>query len=434
MNKNRQKLSVNSFFAGIGGFDLAFEQEGIETTFQCEVNEFCLSILSQHWPNVKQHSDIMQLGPQDIPEASIWCGGFPCQDVSVARGAKGRQGLKGKNSGLFYPYFELIKAKLPKVVIIENVTGLLSSHNGQDFRVIIESLSSLGYTVCWRVMNSRFYGAPQSRPRVFICASLCDPFLAISVLYEKKKGSQVKGLRNAFMNVSECEITGAKVADISYCLAATSGRHTGTDWSRTYVSYDSSVRRLTPKECEGVQGFPMGWTLPKETKSFKDIDSDRYHALGNAVSVPVVRWIAKNLKNYYSINQRKASASAFSFDEEFISSIEDEFNDFVISRARLQCLKDLHLDVNLKKDKLKWMSGGIAHNGYCLDINVSEAPSAPKKKKLIDVIEKNQVADKYYISANAAEGILRRVTNQNRTLFAPLHAALIKLCNKKNVA
>ncbi|HBT0543238.1 TPA: DNA (cytosine-5-)-methyltransferase [Klebsiella quasipneumoniae] len=434
MNKNRQKLSVNSFFAGIGGFDLAFEQEGIQTTFQCEVNEFCLSILSQHWPNVKQHTDIMQLGPQDIPEATIWCGGFPCQDVSVARGAKGRQGLKGKNSGLFYPYFELIKAKLPKVVLIENVTGLLSSHNGQDFRVIIESLSSLGYTVCWRVMNSRFYGAPQSRPRVFICASLSDPFLAISVLYENKKGSQVKGLRNAFMNVSKCDVTGAKVADISYCLAATSGRHTGTDWSRTYVSYDSSVRRLTPTECEGVQGFPTDWTLPKEGRSFKDIDSDRYHALGNAVSVPVVRWIAKNLKDYYSINGEKTIKTKFSGNENFLFDIEENFNDFIISKARIQCLQDLHFDVNLTKDKLKWKSGGIVHNGYCLDINVSEAPSTPIQVKLINVIEKNEVDDKYYISANAAEGILRRVTNQNRTLFAPLHNALIKLCNKKNVA
>ena len=364
----------------------------------------------------------------------MWCGGFPCQDVSVARGAKGRQGLKGKNSGLFYPYFELIKSKLPQVVLIENVTGLLSSHNGQDFRVIIESLSSLGYTVCWRVMNSRFYGAPQSRPRVFICASLSDPFLAISALYENKKGAQIKGLRNAFMNISECNITGAKVADISYCLAATSGRHTGTDWSRTYVSYDASVRRLTPTECEGVQGFPIDWTLPKDNSLYKDIDSDRYHALGNAVSVPVVRWIAKNIKNHFVSDIKKIKKHKYSDNDKFLLSVEERFNDFTMKKVRTQLLQDLHFDVNVTRDKLKWKSGGIVHNGICIDMNVSEAPSTPIEMKLIDVIEKVIVDDKYYISSNAAEGILRRVSNQNRTLFQPLHNALKKLSNKKNVA
>jgi len=434
MNKNRPKLTMNSFFAGIGGFDLAFEQEGIKTNFQCEVNKFCLSILSQHWPDVIQHTDIMSLMPNEIPDATIWCGGFPCQDVSVARGAKGRQGLKGKNSGLFYPYLELIKAKLPEVVLIENVTGLLSSHNGQDFRVIIESLSAIGYTVCWRVMNSRFYGAPQSRPRVFICASLKDPSLSIAALYEKSKGSKVKGLRDAFMNVSECKLSGARVADISYCLAATSGRHTGTDWSRTYVSYDAAVRRLTPNECEGVQGFPFGWTLPLDSNCSKDIDSDRYHALGNAVSVPVVNWIAKKIKYHLLVDEKKNHDIESLSDKEIVFSICSEYEDFDMGKVRTQNISELHLDALSSKNKLKWKTGGVVYNGFCVDINVSEAPAKPKFKKLISVIDKEIAEDRYFISSNAAEGILRRVSNQNRTLFPPLHDALVELSKKKNVA
>lgn len=86
---------------------------------------------------------------------------------------------------------------------------------------------------------------------------------------------------------------------VAYCLYATSARHTGTDWSRTYVCYpkNGDVRRLTPRECEGIMGFPTGWTKPRKGESFKDDpDSLRYHALGNAVTPPVAQWIAQRVR------------------------------------------------------------------------------------------------------------------------------------------
>jgi DNA (cytosine-5)-methyltransferase 1 len=87
------------------------------------------------------------------------------------------------------------------------------------------------------------------------------------------------------------------VPKLSFCLAATTGRHTGTDWSRTYIAYRDRVRRLTPTECEGLQGFPVGWTMPDALfDKPTDIDSLRYHALGNAVSVPVTEWIASRIR------------------------------------------------------------------------------------------------------------------------------------------
>lgn len=423
-----KKFTMNSFFAGIGGFDLAFEEAGFATSFQCEINKFCQRILEEHWPNVSRFDDIQSLKADDIPEATVWCGGFPCQDVSVARGAKGRLGLKGKNSGLFFPFINLIEVKKPQVVLLENVTGLLTSHNGQDFRVILERLTSLGYVVTWRVMNSRFFGAPQSRPRVFICAAL-NGSISLASLYEKEKGTHIKNIRDGFLNISHCIQSGAKVADVAYCLAATSGRHTGTDWSRTYISYDSAVRRMTPRECEGVQGFPLNWTLPLYSSGKSDdIDSERYHALGNAVAVPVVLWIAKRL-----CKALKENSSVVNVNSD-IESLMDGYLDILPANAREQKLSELHFDTLAKDKKLRWLSGGVAYGNVCYDFKVPDAPSKPKLEKLISVIEKVKVDDKYYISQNAAEGILRRVTKQNRKLFPPLYEALIKMAKNENVA
>lgn len=168
--KKNGKIKLNSFFAGIGGFDLGFERAGIAPAFHCEVNSFCTHVLRRHWPKVPCVPNILELTAEQIPDADVWSGGFPCQDVSVARGWLGRDGLNGKNTGLFYPFAELVKQKLPPVVLMENVSGLLNSHNGRDFAVILQTFQMLGYGVAWRIFNTRYFGAPQSRPRVYICA------------------------------------------------------------------------------------------------------------------------------------------------------------------------------------------------------------------------------------------------------------------------
>ncbi len=415
----RKAAKVSSFFAGIGGFDLGFEREGFSSVFQCELNSFCNDVLSQHWPNVTRHKDIRALSPEDIPDSEVWCGGFPCQDVSVARGAKGRAGLKGQNSGLFYEFLELIKVRLPPVLLLENVVGLLSSHNGQDFRIVLEELTALGYAVAWRIMNSRYYGAPQSRPRVFICASKIDPELPLRALYEEKSGTSGLSARAGFLSIDDCHESGARVPRVAYCLAATSGRHTGTDWSRTYISYEAEVRRLTPTECEGLQGFPKGWTDVVKTsgKSLSDRDTPRYHSLGNAVAVPVIQWIARNLRKGLSSKTRLHNG----FTVEEATSC---YADFRNGSERTLELSGLHFDVDGATRKLRWQSGGYARRGMCLDIRAPEAPSQIIETPLIEVIEKVRPAKHYYLSANAAEGILRRVDSQNRTLFGPMDAAL----------
>ena len=292
----KKKYAVSSFFAGIGGFDIAFERNGFTTNFLCEINPFCQSILSQHWPNVKKGNDINEIQSSDIPHSDVWCGGFPCQDISLARGASRRLGLNGTRSGLFYRYAELIAEEKPEVVIIENVAGLFNSNKGRDFGVIIQTMTSLGYEVSWRLLNSRYFGVPQSRTRVYLCCWLNNPTKAIKVLFDECGAEKSKRERLDFITEASKPNEYPKVPNVSYCLAASSGRHTGTDWSRTYVVCHDGVRRMTPLESERLQGFPDKWT---ELQNFNGNDDDlntlRYTAIGNAVSIPVVEWIAKRV-------------------------------------------------------------------------------------------------------------------------------------------
>lgn len=297
------EISVASFFAGIGGFDLGFERAGMKSVWQCELKPFCLDILDKHWPDLPRSTDIREVNADDIPYASVWAGGFPCQDVSLARMGP-RKGLQGKQSGLFYEFAELIGQSRPPVIVLENVAALLSSHSGRDFAIVIRTLAELGYGVAWRVLDSRYFGIPQSRSRVFIVGSLGGPASAGSVLFESERGDRdsEKSRSDGPKPVSPFAISVGNpkqgfVKKLAHCLYAESARHTGTDWSRNYVSYpEGRVRRLTPLEAERLQGFPDGWTVPvKAIQNENTLDSARYHACGNAVSVPVAEWLGHRI-------------------------------------------------------------------------------------------------------------------------------------------
>lgn len=317
--------TLASFFSGIGGIDLGFERAGFRVTLQCEIDKFCNLILEKQWPKVRRFSDIKEMKNADVPTAEVWAGGFPCQDVSLARMGP-RAGLKGKKSGLFFEFARLLEQGRPRVFVIENVPGLLSSHGGRDFGIILQTLAGFGYDVGWRVLNSRYFGVPQSRQRVYIVGCYRDGRGPAEILFESECGardaeeSEQDGKKplSAFKTSLGDPGKGPVVPALAYCLYACSARHTGTDWSRNYVVYpQGKVRRYLAVECERLQGFPEGWTIPSLEQTAKlngsgdpeRIESQRYMALGNAVTVPVAEWLAVRIKKYIA-RQKRSEAKA----------------------------------------------------------------------------------------------------------------------------
>jgi DNA (cytosine-5)-methyltransferase 1 len=160
-----------SLFAGVGGFDLAMERNGVNVVANVEIDKHCQALLERKFPNSKQFNDVTTVTGKDLidagfnPSRGIITGGFPCQDLSVAGK---RAGLAGSRSGLFWEIARLVEETQTQWFILENVPGLLSSNEGKDFGVVLGQMADLGYSVAWRTLDAQHFGVPQRRRRVFI--------------------------------------------------------------------------------------------------------------------------------------------------------------------------------------------------------------------------------------------------------------------------
>ena len=167
-------LTGVSLFAGIGGFDLAMERNGVKVVATVEIDKKCNEVLAQHFPFAKQFTDVKEVTGKDFinagfdPSRGIITGGFPCQDLSVAGK---RAGLAGERSGLFWEIRRLVEETQTEWFVLENVPGLLSSNGGKDFGIVLREMADLGYSVGWRVLDAQHFGVPQRRRRVFIVGS-----------------------------------------------------------------------------------------------------------------------------------------------------------------------------------------------------------------------------------------------------------------------
>lgn len=292
---NEEKLKVASFFSGIGGFDLGLERVGMEVVFQSEINKFGQKVLRKHWPDVVLNTDINDLEAQDIPDADLWCGGFPCQDLSLANQGK-RKGLNGNRSGLFYKFSELLSERLPEWVILENVPGLLNSDKGEDFRVLLETLDKLGYCVSWRVLDAKYFGTPQRRRRVYIVASY-RTIKSSQVLFEPnateiapragigKKYLASKGLSNSLGDSDYYSIQHATIGRKPEAGPQAKGFRSDGE------TYTLDSRGSSDAICAKNDAFGIRET----TGVSRGLDGSRYRAIGNAVAVPIIEWIGKRI-------------------------------------------------------------------------------------------------------------------------------------------
>jgi len=196
-------LTGVSLFAGVGGFDLAMERNGVKVVATVEIDKKCNEVLAKHFPSAKQFTDVKEVTGKELinagfnPARGIITGGFPCQDLSVAGK---RAGLAGERSGLFWEIRRLVEETKTEWFILENVPGLLSSNGGKDFGIVLREMADLGYSIGWRVLDAQYFGVPQRRRRVFIVGSrTAGPERTLKVLLESK------GLRR---NTTQSQQTG----------------------------------------------------------------------------------------------------------------------------------------------------------------------------------------------------------------------------------
>jgi DNA (cytosine-5)-methyltransferase 1 len=350
-------LKFIDFFAGIGGFREGLERNGFECVGWCEIDKF-----KQQAYKVVHNTkgewfkdDITTIQPGELPEADMYCGGFPCQSFSVA-GRRG--GFEDTRGTLFFEIMRLAKERQPKYLFLENVKGLLSHNGGKTFGTILSTMGELGYNAEYQVLNSKDFGVPQNRERVFIIGYLrgrsgrkvfpirrktqssfktikqlnnfCGRIESkdgISGTLTKNYGMQsgdgtkiVEGLNttkegnsycidsNYYKGTSPGNINSGRRTHIKVCLTPNrinkrqNGRRfkdegepmftlTGQDIHG--VAYENRIRKLTPLECFRLQGFPDEWYYKCKQAGIND--TQMYRAAGDSVTVNVIEEIGEKI-------------------------------------------------------------------------------------------------------------------------------------------
>lgn len=355
------KYTIGSLFAGIGGIDIGFEQAGAKVVWANELDKHACITYRTNFKNVLIEKDIRKLCSVDMPDVDIITAGWPCVAFSVAGNRHGMKyqcedcncehnvtyeqyitkvtcpKCKSKNTKakdergtLFFDVIRFIRAKQPRAIFLENVKNLVGHDNGNTFKVIRKMLEDSEYYIKYKVLNTMEYGnIPQNRERIFIVGFrnkddydrfvfpnpipltkkiedilfrdvkqddkyyYTDKSRYYSMLKEEViKRDTVYQLRRVYVRENQSKVCPTLTANM------------GTGGNNVPIILDKwGIRKITPREALNFQGFPKNFKIPENMA-----DSHIYKQVGNAVSVPVVRRIAKNLiavldginlKNYF---------------------------------------------------------------------------------------------------------------------------------------
>ena len=313
-----------SVCSGIEAATVAWHDLGWTPAAFSEIEKFPSQVLQHHYPSVPNMGDMTNYKEWDIGTINLLVGGTPCQSFSVAGLRKGMADPRGN---LALVYCGILDHFRPKWFVWENVPGVLSSNGGRDFGSFLGALAQLGYGFAYRVLDAQFFGVAQRRRRVFVVGYLGDWRRAAAVLFERDSlrrdtaPSREAGQRIApsistgapFSRTGnervECEAIVAQAVDVynqsidgdtaATLTEACGGTNTSGPKVMQPVAFNGdqsehtmAVRRLTPVECERLQGFPDNYTNIKGNCP----DGPRYKALGNSMAVPVMRWIGERIK------------------------------------------------------------------------------------------------------------------------------------------
>lgn len=315
--KKVKKMRTVDLFAGVGGIRLGFEKVGFKTVFANDFDKTCKETYDLNFDEPKLNTDdINSLDIKSIPEFDILLGGFPCQPFSIAGY---RQGFKDKKDrgNLFFRIVDILKERKPAIFLLENVKNLQGHDKGRTFKIIKETLEieseKLGYHIKFKVLNSMTHGnIPQNRERIFIVGFLdkkkAEAFNFPSEIQLTKNFKQFvaneaedkyyynnKPLYNRIKNDINSEDTVyqwrrkyVRANKKGVCPTLTANMGTGGH-NVPIIKNHKGIRKLTPKECFLLQGFPEDFKLPKLA------DSKLYHQAGNSVTVSVVNRIAEEI-------------------------------------------------------------------------------------------------------------------------------------------
>lgn len=311
--KLKKTLTAIDLFAGIGGIRMGFEKNGFKTVFSNDYDPYCKATYDINFKDAKLTvADITKVKSGDLPKFDVLCAGFPCQPFSIAGYRRGF--LDTGRGDLFFEIVRILRDKKPAVVFLENVKNLKSHDGGKTFNIISDALEDLGYHVKVKILNSMEYGnVPQNRERVYIVGfksrrsydafDFPEPIKLtkkISSILEKNVDSKYYYNNSILHDELEKVI---KKENIVY------------QWRRIYVRENKSgvcptltanmgmgghnvplikdkkgIRKLTPRECARLQGFPEKYKLPDSLT-----DTKLYKQFGNSVTVSVIERVAKQI-------------------------------------------------------------------------------------------------------------------------------------------
>lgn len=287
-------LRFFDIFSGIGGFKLGLERAGFKSIGYCDNNTHAVKLYNAYYNTEKElyFNDITTIDTKDLPDFDILCAGFPCQPFSISGK---RQGFSDTRGTMFFEIERILKDKKPKYFILENVRGLLNHEGGRTFEVIINSLNNIGYSVQWQLLNSKFFGVPQNRERVYIVGCLgkeCPPkiFPINGIASEKVKSiNSYKFIKRG----SQSNVAYSPDGIIGCLTTGCQGFIGDTPACEVKEPKDVTFRRPTPLECFRIQGFPDD--MVAKAKEIDISDTQLYHMAGNAVTVNVIEVVAKKL-------------------------------------------------------------------------------------------------------------------------------------------
>lgn len=308
----RKIFTFIDLFAGIGGTRIGFERAGGKCVFSSEIDKACQKTYKANFKQTP-HGDITKISVETIPDFDVLVAGFPCQPFSSIGK---REGFMNPQGTLFYDILRILKGKQnikPKAFLLENVTGLLTHNNGNTFKTIINSLEDLGFKVFFKVINSKDFGLPQHRKRIYIIGF--KKTLFPNIIFNFPSPSIKKSYINNYLEKNVTGYSISKHLQQTYLFKKNDGKPLVVDKNskiqvKTLVSSyhmiqrltgtfvkdpQTGLRLLTQDECKAIMGFNKDFIFPVSR-------TQMYRQIGNSVPIPVItalaKQIAKNIKSF----------------------------------------------------------------------------------------------------------------------------------------